>query len=147
MFMKTLTAGVLAVSLTLTSLTPSTATAQISEEDAIAGIITLLLLGAVVHNSRDRSEPATPQRQPRAQAQSQAQHGWRVLPAQCLHQVTRRNGNEIRFFGQRCLNRSYAHTERLPAACHVSFRTQNGQHRQGYRARCMQNQGFRTNRH
>lgn len=141
MFAKTLTAGVLALSLTLTSLTPTTATAQISDEDAIAGLITLLLLGAVVHESRNRAEPAAPRPQPHEQ------RGWRVLPSECLHQVNQRNGQRIRFFGQRCLNRSYAHTNRLPAACHVSFRTENGQRRQGYRARCMRDQGFRTNRH
>ena len=42
MIMKTLTAGVLAISLTVTSLAPTSAAADISKDDAIAGILTLL---------------------------------------------------------------------------------------------------------
>ncbi|SLN34960.1 hypothetical protein [Pseudooctadecabacter jejudonensis] len=137
MFTKTLTAGVLAVSLALTSLSPTQAQASFSEEDAVVGILTLLLLGAAIHNSRDNGNDR-PRVDPNA---------WKVLPDQCLRQTTRRNGNSIRFFGQRCMNNNYAYVSRLPQACHVRFRNENGQRRQGWRARCLRNEGFRFNRH
>ena len=133
---KTLTAGVLSLTLALTSLAPTNVQAGISDEDAVAGILTLLLLGAVIHNRNDRTERATTPRR-----------DWRVLPANCIRQHTRRNGNTVRIFGQRCLNNNYAHVDRLPEACHIRFRNENGQRRQGYRVRCMRNQGFRTDRH
>lgn len=142
MFMKTLTAGVLAVSLAATSLTPTSVSAGISDDDAIAGILTLLLLGAAIHNRRDNNNAApAPQQHPRPTVT----RDWRVLPANCIRNVTRRNGNTIRIFGQRCLNNNYAHVNRLPEACHVRVRTENGQRRQGFRVRCLRNQGFRTN--
>lgn len=146
MFIKTLTAGVLSASLALTSLTPNSASAGISDEDAFAGIIALLFLGAAVHQRRsndDRTvaptpEPARPQHPNRVR-------GWHVLPADCIRNVTRQNGNTIRIFGQRCLTNNYDHMNRLPEACHVRVRNENGQRRQGYRVRCMRNEGFRTN--
>ncbi|MCF2871362.1 hypothetical protein L0664_09830 [Octadecabacter sp. G9-8] len=141
MFMKTFTAGVLAISLTVTSLTPTTASADMSSDDAIAGILTLLFLGAVIHNSRDNDVAPTPQRQPRPAAT----RDWRVLPASCIRDRTRRNGNTVRMFGQACLRNNYAHVERLPQACHVRIRNQEGRIRQGFRVRCLRDQGFRTN--
>lgn len=141
--MKTLTAGVLAATLSLTSLAPTTATAELSRDDAIVGIATLLLLGAAIHNSRD-NDP-TPSRTPtRTSPRGDA---WRVLPANCLTHATRRNGDQVRFFGQRCLNNNYRAVNRLPQACRVEFRARSGHLRQGYSARCLRNQGFRTNRH
>lgn len=137
MFFKSLTAGVLAISLTLTSLTP-TAVAADSNDDAIAGLIALLLFGAAVHELRDRNDNHRPLQQAA---------DWRVVPVDCLRTATRRNGNTIRYFGQRCLNNRYAHVNRLPQSCHVRFRNSNDQRRQGFRARCLRNAGFRTNRH
>jgi len=141
MFAKSLTAGVLAASLALTSLTPTRADAW-SDEDVAVGVITLLLLGAAIHNSRsnDTPAPAPPPQPPRETRE------WRVLPVDCLRNATRRNGNTIRYFGQRCLNNNYAHVSRLPERCHVRFRNANDQRRQGYRAGCLRNEGFRTNR-
>ncbi len=143
MLTKTLTAGVLAVSLSLTSLTPTRAAAW-SDEDVAVGVISLLLLGAAIHHSRsnDRPQPAAPQPQRPREVRD-----WRVLPVDCLRHATRANGNTIRYFGQRCLNNNYAHVARLPDHCHVRFRNANDQRRQGFRANCLRNQGFRTNRH
>lgn len=139
MFTKTLTAGVLAISLSLTSVAPSPAQASFSEEDAVVGIITLLLLGAAIHNSRDSdARPERPRVDPDAHLR---------LPDNCLRRVIRRNGNPIRFFPQRCMNNNYNHVSRLPDRCHVQFRTENGQRRAGWRARCLRNEGFRFNRH
>lgn len=138
MFMKSLTAGVLAVTLSFTSVAPTPVQAD-DRSDAIVGIISLLLLGAAIHNSRDGDVSV--------QTNPQPNQRWRVLPANCLREFTRRNGNTIRMFPQRCLNRNYAHLNRLPEACHVRIRTDTGQQRQGFRAGCLRNQGFRTNRH
>jgi hypothetical protein len=139
---KTLSAGVLSLTLALTALSPTTAAAQVSDEDAIAGILALLFIGAAVHHSRknnDRPAPAVePTRQPR---------NWRVLPAECLRSIDTRRGNSVRMFTQRCLTNNYNFTNRLPQECHVRVRTDNGQRRQGYSAQCMRNAGFRTNRH
>ena len=139
---KTLSAGVLSLTLALTALSPTTAAAQVSDEDAIAGILALLFIGAAVHHSRnsnDRLAPAVePTRQPR---------NWRVLPEECLRSVDTRRGNSVRMFTQRCLTNNYNFTNRLPQECHVRVRTDNGQRRQGYSAQCMRNAGFRTNRH
>jgi hypothetical protein len=139
---KTLSAGVLSLTLALTAVSPTTASAQISEEDAIAGFLALLFIGAAVHlsdNNNDRPAPVVePTPQPR---------NWRVLPAECLRSIDTRRGNSVRMFTQRCLTNNYNFTNRLPQECHVRVRTENGQRRQGYRARCMRNAGFRTNRH
>ena len=144
MFTKTLTAGFLAISLTLASVAPTPAAAQISNEDALTGLLALLLFGAAVHELRDRKDdtPAPQQQRPREQTRD-----WRVLPVDCLRTATRRNGNTIRYFGQRCLNNTYTHVNRLPERCHVRFRTATDQRRQGYQARCLRDAGFRTNRH
>lgn len=144
MLTKTLTAGILALSLALTSVTPTTASAQISDEDAIAGLIALLLLGAVVHESRN-NDPA-PER-PRHQPRPRANADWRVLPAQCIRNHTRRNGNTIRVFGRHCTHTHYDFVNRLPQRCLANFRIQNGQQRFGYRVNCMRNAGFRITRH
>lgn len=138
---KTLTAGVLSATLALTAVAPTTASAQISDEDALAGIVTLLFLGAAIHNSRNNNDPA-----PATTTRSQRNDNWRVLPRNCRSDITRRNGNTIRMFTQRCLNNNYRHVNRLPQECHVRVRTDTGQRRQGFRARCLQNQGFRTTR-
>jgi len=142
MTLKTLTAGVLAATLTFTTIAPTTVAADISRDEAIVGIATLLLLGAAIHESRDDdSEPA------RTSTRNQRhQQNWRVLPSSCLRQVTRRNGNNVRFFGQSCLNSNYQAVNRLPNDCRVSFQSRQGQQRRGYSAQCLQNNGFRTNR-
>ena len=143
MSFKTLTAGVLAATLSFTSIAPTAASAELSRDNAVVGIAALLLLGAAIHNSGDsddRSVRTSTRNSPRGDA-------WRVLPAQCLTQASRRNGDHIRFFGQRCLNNTYRAVNRLPQRCHVEFRTRNDQRREGYRALCLQNQGFRTTRH
>lgn len=141
---KTLTAGTLALSLALTGMAPTQASAGLSEEDAVVGVLTLLLLGAAIHNSRDNdrvvSHPA-----PVRPARPQAARDWRILPLHCRQDFRQQNGNGIHLFSQSCLNNNYAHVNRLPQACHVRVRAANGQHRQGFRAACLRNAGFRTN--
>jgi hypothetical protein len=139
---KTLTAGVLSVTLALTAITPTAASARISDEDAIAGIIALLFIGAAVHHSRNSNDRPTPTPEPAPQP-----NNWRILPAECLRNIDTRRGNTVRLFTQGCMTNNYRFTHRLPHECHVRVRAENGQRRQGYRARCMRDAGFRTNRH
>lgn len=141
MIMKTLTAGVLAASLAITSLSPTQASAGLSD-DEVAGLLTLLFLGAVIHNNRNNDPAPVPQ-----PVRPRADDNWRVLPLACLQRIENRRGQTVRFFGQRCLTRSYNYVSRLPQACHIQFRTENGQRRQGFSARCLRDAGFRTNRH
>ena len=142
MLIKTLTAAALSVSLALTSLAPTTAQAGLSDEEKIAGLLTLLLLGAAISSHNDRTVNANPP-QPNP---PRDHHDWRVLPSECRTQATSRRGETIRFFGQRCLTNNYGLLNRLPQSCHVQFRTQHGHQRQGYGARCLRQAGFRTDR-
>ena len=144
MLFKTFTAGLLATTLSFTSIAPTTAAAELSREDAVVGIATLLLLGAAIHNSRDDDDDHSSHR---SGGNGHRGDGWRVLPSECLTRVTRRNGDRVRIFGQRCLNNNFRAVHRLPQECHVSLRTRDGHRRQGFGARCLQNQGFRTTRH
>jgi len=133
---KVLTVGVLSLTLVMTSLAPTPARAGLSD-DEVMGLLTILLLGGVIHNQRDNRTTREPIAEPR--------RDWRVLPANCIRSFTRQNGRDIRIFAQRCLRNAGVQLNRLPADCHVRVRNENGQRRQGYRVRCMRNQGFRTN--
>lgn len=145
MLMKTLTAAVLSVSLALTSLAPTQVQAGLSDEEKIAGLLTLFLLGAAISRHNDRPVNANPPRPPQA-TPPRGHQDWRVLPSECRMQATTRRAETIRFFGQRCLRNNYSHINRLPQSCHVQFRTQQGHPRQGYLARCLRQAGFRTDR-
>lgn len=141
---STFTAGILATSLALTSLTPTSASAAMSE-DEIAGLIGLLLLGVVIHQSRDNDpEPVVTPPQP---THDDADRNWRRLPANCRRDIQTRRRGTVRMFTQRCLNNNYRHVDRLPQDCHIRVRTENGQRRQGFAARCLREAGFRVARH
>lgn len=138
---KVLTAGVLSLTLIMTSLTPTSAQAGLND-DEVLGLLTLLLLGGAIHNNRtDRQDQGV--REP----VTEPRRDWRVLPASCIRSFTRQNGRYIRIFGKRCLENAGIRTNLLPEACFVRVRNDNGQRRQGYRVRCMRDQGFRTNQH
>ncbi|MEL6960370.1 MAG: hypothetical protein AAGL89_15605, partial [Pseudomonadota bacterium] len=131
---KPLTAAILCIALGLTSLAPAPAMAGNSDDDALAGLIALLLFGVAVHELRDRDRVTHP-----APTPSRPAADWRILPENCLRTVIRANGERIRFFGQRCLNNNYAYVDSLPERCHVRFRTINDQRRQGFRPNCLRN--------
>lgn len=136
---KTFTAGILAATLALTSITPTRANADVTEGDAIVGIITLLLLGAALSDNNNVTiEPRTVQ-PPR--------NNWRILPAECRRTFETRRGDRVRMFTRRCMQNNYRHVDRLPDDCFVRIRTDRGERRQGWRARCLRNAGFRVNRH
>lgn len=64
------------------------------------------------------------------------------IPANCLKYVESRRGDTVRLIGQRCLNRTYRHVNRLPEVCRTKVRTYNGV-RHGYKPRCVRKHGFR----
>lgn len=132
---KSMMAGVLACSLALTSPAPARAQDQFDNQDAVVGLLALLLIGAAIHHSRD-DDPA-PAPVPVAD--------WRDVPLQCLRHAIRDNGNRINYYGQRCMTNNYGFHERLPAVCHVRFTREDGRQRQGYRRGCLRNHGFRVN--
>jgi len=148
---KTLTAGVLAATLTVTGMAPTTAAADISREQAIVGIGALLLLGAAIHNDRDDDDDndrarSSSRRTVDVTRNRHHNDRWRVLPANCLIDTRSRRGDRVRYFGQHCLTNNYANVGRLPHNCHIRFRTQSRQVRQGFDARCLREAGFRTTR-
>ena len=136
---KTLTAGLLSLTLALTSVAPTTAAADISDEEAIAGIVALLLLGAAIHNNRDDDHRPPQYTQP----------GWqhRALPAQCVRRVTGMAGGVVRILPQRCLNNSHYNINQLPNRCRLTVRTANNVRLQGWGFRCLNEAGFRINQH
>lgn len=160
-FTKSLTAGVLALSLTFTSLTPAPAMAsqnQFSEQDALLGLLTLFLVGAAIHHSNKDDAPAPPPApapdpfedpfdDPFEEPFEEPFAHWREMPLECLRHATRRNGNQITYYGQRCMERNYDFADTLPEVCHVRFRRNDGRRRQGYRRTCLQDHGFRVNQH
>ncbi|MBT8410473.1 MAG: hypothetical protein KJP02_01575, partial [Octadecabacter sp.] len=90
MLIKTLTAAVLSASLALTSLAPTPVQAGLSDEEKIAGLLTLFLLGAAISRHNDRpvnADPRTPQANP-----PRGHSDWRVLPSECRMQATSRRG-------------------------------------------------------
>lgn len=133
--MKTLTAALLALSLGLGTVAATPARAQISDEEAVIGLLGLFLLGAAIAKSNDKDDDARPERRdPR----------WRLLPARCLTRVNTRHG-PVRMFGKRCMNRHYDHVNRLPQRCEISVRGPRNM-RHGYTPRCLRHAGFRIER-
>ena len=111
-----------------------------SDEETIAGILTLLAIGAVIHNRRDND------REPAADPRPRRDRNWRALPATCRRDIETRRRGTVRMFTQRCLNNNYRHMNRLPRDCQIQVRTDTGQRRQGYAAQCLRPAGFHTAR-
>ncbi|PWG16429.1 hypothetical protein [Salibaculum griseiflavum] len=133
--MKTLTAGLLALSLGLGTVTATPAHATLSDEEKVIGLLSLFLLGAAIaQNNDDKSDARRDRRDNR----------WRELPARCLTSVSTRRG-DVRMFGERCLRRHYDHVNRLPARCEISVRGPRHM-RHGYVPRCLRHAGFRLER-
>ena len=133
--MKTLTAALVALSLGLGTVSASPAHAEISEKEAVIGLLGLLLLGAAITQNSTDGDTARPERR---------DPSWRVLPARCLTRINTRHG-QVRMFAKRCMNRNYDHVNRLPERCEISVR--GARHmRQGYAPRCLHHAGLRIQR-
>lgn len=131
--LKTMTAGVLALSLSLTSLTATPARAELTDDQAVVGLLTLLLIGAAVANNRNDDN--------RDRDRGSRRERWRELPAECLTTVNTRGG-EVRMFGRRCMVNNYDHVNRLPDRCEITVRNRRGNMRHGYVPRCLRQSGF-----
>lgn len=151
--MKSLTAGLMAITLSLTSLSPGAARADTNGDDIAMGVLTLLLLGIAINEARDedRRAPAAqpPFHVPRydlpPQRPQYGQHrpnrDWRVLPAECRRTLSTRQG-EVRLFLQHCMSREWGPTHRLPGACFQEVRLRTGEIRRGWVPRCLGRAGF-----
>jgi len=68
----------------------------------------------------------------------------RPLPDQCLRIVDTRRGDRL-VYGERCLNRTYRHADKLPTACTRYIRTNRGL-RPVFGARCLAGDGWQVAR-
>lgn len=136
---KTLFAGLLALTLGLTSMAPGQARAEIDGDDALKGLVTLLIIGGVLSqldNDDDRRRPQ-PVVTPRPSR--------KAVPAQCLRTVEGYR-HDRRVFMKPCLRRNMHNVNRLPERCELLVDTRRGT-RAAYGARCLDRAGWRTSRH
>ena len=142
---KTVIAGVTALSLTLSSATPTHA-GGLSEDDIgklLFGLVAAVTIGtAIKNNDRQRRQAQTviPQiEEPLISHRSQ-----RRLPRRCVENVETHWGQQ-RILGRDCLNQRYRHAARLPQDCAVRVFTNSGP-RNGFDLRCLRDEGFRIRR-
>ncbi|KPP93046.1 MAG: hypothetical protein HLUCCA08_10630 [Rhodobacteraceae bacterium HLUCCA08] len=151
--MKSLTAGLLALTLSLTSLSPGAARAETNGDDIAVGVLTLLLLGLAIKEARD-DDRGTPARQPQVHlprhdaqpqrpqfGQQRPNTAWWVVPAECRRTLGTRQG-EVRLFLQHCMAREWGPTHRLPGECFREVRLRNGEIRRGWVPHCLGRAGF-----
>lgn len=93
----------------------------------------------VYHNKHNRKQVYDLQPRPLPQRANR-----RLLPGDCLRSADTRQGR-VRYFGKRCLERSYKHVNRLPEYCAVRFRGED-RNRRGYEARCLRREGYQLAR-
>jgi hypothetical protein len=159
--LKSLIAGVTALSLTMAGALPAAANGLDRETAAklIIGLAAAAVIGSAIENNRDDNR-STQARDNHNNGGNNRNNGginrnnnWsdlnrnsnrRVLPSDCLTRVETRFGTQ-RMFGQRCLERNYRHVNSLPARCAVRVYSDNGP-RRGYDPLCLRDQGYRTNR-
>lgn len=160
-------AGVLAASMTVTTLAANAADAQQyqyqnrgyqqSQQDAfgqfIAGAavlaITGLILNDVMEDKRKSPKKTTSKKTTVKKAAPKKVHSHKPkkihkpkqsrMPAHCLRRVA--GSNKGKFYGRRCVNKNYTGARRLPDQCLRFYRTQRGKVA-GYGRRCMRERGF-----
>jgi hypothetical protein len=142
-------AGVVILSISITSLAAAPARADDDTKRAIAAILGLAILGAAISESRkDRKTVAKPVPRPGKVVPPRPlpdRVSRKLLPQQCLRSFPVDRGY-MSAFGQRCLHHHYAFTNRLPARCYSQIRTDWGL-RGVYRAHCLRREGFQLARH
>jgi hypothetical protein len=153
--MKTLVAGVTALSLTLASAAPAQANG-LDREDVgklLLGLLAVGVVGAAIENNQRREETQVQRQgsgswaelnQPRPRPDNRHDDRRRILPYECLQTVETRFG-DLRLFGERCLERNYRFAASLPERCEVRVYSDNGP-RSGYDPLCLREQGYRTTR-
>lgn len=166
-------ATVTAASIALTALGASTAKAgEYDAARAVAAILGLAVVGKIVHDKhQDRKnhdqqvtrhapapvyEPARPRYKQHQQRNGYGAHqpeprplphraSRKLLPGQCLRSFETNRRGTVRMFGERCLQRNFEYSHRLPQHCQTRVRTSQGK-RYGYEARCLRNAGYRLAR-
>lgn len=142
---RTLTAGLLSLSLAATSLTATTAPAQ-ADEDVFKVIAGLVVLGAIANQVKKNKES---NRVVTRNAGRGHGHGHvrkpvkrirKVAPQRCVRETwTHRGQREV--YGARCMQR-HAQAQ-LPQNCLRQNKTNSGP-RYFYGKRCLRNQGWRA---
>ena len=157
--MKSIVAGVTALSLTLASAIPAQAQG-LDREDVgklLFGLVAIAAVSAAIENNQ-RREQSTPEtraherrtgswadlNQPLPRHDNRRDERRLTLPSECLRTVETRFG-DLRLFGQRCLERNYRFVADLPERCEVRVYSDRGP-REGYDPLCLREQGYRTNR-
>lgn len=140
---------ILATALAVTGLSAAPARAGNDTTRVLTGLFGLALLGAAIHNSRDRHavtrsySPPTYSAPPRPVAPRPLppQITRKDLPQQCLrnHKV---KGGTRNLFGTRCLRKHYAFTGSLPWACQRGY-SDGRRSRVGYGPKCLRQRGYR----
>ncbi len=156
--LKSLTAGITALSLTLATAMPAQANG-VDREDVgklLIGLAAVAVIGAAIENNNrsnrrvtrvhDRTNHAPHVTPPRANDWAGLNRSNRrnILPHDCVRRVETRFGN-YRMFGHRCLERNYRHVNSLPARCAVRVYSNNGP-RRGFDPLCLREQGYRSDR-
>ncbi len=150
-------AGVLAASLTITTLSANTAQAGNNNDELgrfLAGAtvlaITGLILSDVIEGDKKKKQkvythapkPQVKQKQkykPKHAQQYSAPRQKSLLPRSCARKV---KGMENRYFLRKgCVHKKYTGSRRLPNQCVRYFRSNNGKV-PGYGIRCVRNNGF-----
>jgi hypothetical protein len=154
--LKSLIAGVAALSLTLASAAPAAA-GNLDREDVgklLIGLAAVAVIGAAIEQNRDDTR-STPVHHNNGWSGINRNNNWsnlrrnnnnsrRVLPHDCIRRVETRFGTQ-RMFGKRCLERNYRHVSNLPGRCAVRVYTDNGP-RRGFDPQCLREQGYRSDR-
>ena len=157
--MKSLVAGVTALSLTFATVSPAQAEGFDREDvgKLLLGLAAVAVIGAAIENNQrqgtqpDVTRTHTPRsgswadlNRPQHRPDNRRDERARILPADCLQTVETRFG-PLRLFGQRCLERNYRYTADLPERCEVRVYSDRGP-RDGFDPLCLREQGYRTNR-
>ncbi|MEO1641093.1 MAG: hypothetical protein AAFU41_17790 [Pseudomonadota bacterium] len=155
---RPLIAGLIALSLTLTTAAP--AQAEMDREEVgklLFGLAAIAVIGAALDRRDQEEDRQTEVHETPSwsginsgswsdlnRQHQQATDQRRLLPHRCLTGVETRFGTQ-RMFGRRCLERHYAFASRLPERCAVQVYTGNGP-RRGYDPLCLREQGYRSDR-
>ncbi len=96
------------------------------------------------HRPRSRAYDDVKRHRPVAPRPSRQRADRKLLPQNCFRSYNTRNG-AAHVFDQRCLQRDYAHVNRMPQSCAQRVQTREGT-RIGYDARCLRRNGYSLDR-
>lgn len=153
-------ATIVAAALAVTALGSAPARADDDVLRGLAAIAGIAIVGKVIHdrNKRKREQHTVTRQAHKAPVIHRNNRVYdlqprplphranrRLLPGNCLRSADTRQGR-VRYFGKRCLERSYKHVNRLPQYCAVRFHGED-RSRRGYEARCLRREGYKLARH